>query len=105
VSRPGFLFSRWVHWRTHGNRRSVATLSNYLMIKRAFYSSENGDRWFLINDPEAGRVFVRHQANLPSGGAVTDSEICDFLGSGRTGPQHVELLRLIGSLAKPGIPR
>ena len=75
------------------------------MMMRAFYSSENGDRWYLVNEPEAGRVFVRHQANLRSGGAVTDSEICDFLGAGWTGPQHVELLRLIDTLAKPDIPR
>jgi hypothetical protein len=75
------------------------------MIKRVFYSRENGDRWYLVNDPEGGRVFVRHQTNAPSGGGVTDSEISDFLRTGRTGPQHVELLRLIGSLAKPDIPR
>jgi hypothetical protein len=65
---------------------------------RDLYRSANGDRWLLIRE-DTGRVFVRHEANLPSGGTVTDSEIADFLGEGSLGPEQQELLRLIGTLA------
>jgi hypothetical protein len=34
----------------------------------------NGDRWLLAHDPSTGRVFVRHEPNLPSGGQVADIE-------------------------------
>jgi hypothetical protein len=65
---------------------------------RAMYLSANGDRWLLACDPDTGRVFVRHEPNLPSGGQVADIEIGAFLiGSGH-GPEKQELLRLIGTL-------
>lgn len=63
---------------------------------RKLYVSTNGDRWYLVHDPEA-EVFIRHEANIASGGAVTHIGIAEFLGSGR-GPEQQELLRLIGSL-------
>ena len=65
---------------------------------RDLYRSANGDHWLLIRD-DTGRVFVRHEANVASGGTVTDSEIADFLGQRGLGPEKQELLRLIGSLA------
>jgi hypothetical protein len=65
---------------------------------RKLYSSSNGDRWYLVSEP-AGGVFVRHEANLASGGHVTHLEIGDFLSIGR-GPEQQELLRLIGTLAE-----
>ena len=40
--------------------------------KRELYRSSNGDRWFLAREPETGRLFVGHEANIPSGGQVTD---------------------------------
>jgi hypothetical protein len=63
---------------------------------RKLYSSPTGDRWFLIRDT-SGHVFVRHEANSASGGTIDHIEIETFLNSGR-GPEHIELLRLIGSL-------
>jgi hypothetical protein len=63
---------------------------------RKFYSSPNGDCWYLIGDT-SGEVFVRHEANLASGGYVAHIEIGAFLSSGR-GPEHQELLRLIAML-------
>ncbi len=63
---------------------------------RTLYSSSTGDRWFLIRNA-SGEVFVRHEANSASGGNVDHVEIGAFLSAGR-GPEHVELLRLIGSL-------
>jgi len=63
---------------------------------RKLYSSSNGDHWYLIQDA-AGEAFVRHQANLASGGHVAHLEVGVFLSSGR-GPEQQELLRLIGTL-------
>src|SRR6202035_1863777 len=70
-------------------------------MKRAemtpLYQSPNGDSWFLARDPATGLAFVRHQANAPSGGQVTNIELGAFL-SGPRNPEHEALLRLIGSL-------
>jgi hypothetical protein len=63
---------------------------------RQLYRSPNGDIWFLARDPATGSAFVRHQANAPSGGQVTDIELGAFL-SGPGGPEHEALLRLIGA--------
>jgi hypothetical protein len=63
---------------------------------RQLYRSPNGDIWFLARDPEMGLAFVRHQANAPSGGHVTDIELGAFL-SGPRNPEHEALLRLIGA--------
>jgi hypothetical protein len=60
------------------------------------YQSPNGDTWFLARDPATGSAFVRHQANAPSGGQVTDIELGAFL-SGPESPEHEALLRLIGA--------
>ena len=64
------------------------------------YRSANGDRWLLAHDPDTGRVFVRHEPNLPSGGQVADIEIGAFLIAGGSGPEKQELLRLIGTLVR-----
>ena len=64
------------------------------------YRSPNGDSWFLARDPATGAAFVRHQANAPSGGNVTDIELGAFLGGPRN-PEHEALLRLIGSSILP----
>jgi hypothetical protein len=40
------------------------------LLTRELYHSSNGDRWHLARDPDTGRVFIRHQANVPSGGHV-----------------------------------
>ena len=69
------------------------------IVARELYRSANGDRWLLVRD-EVGRLFVRHEANLPSGGAVTDVEIGKFLRDGGLGPEKQELLRLIGTLVE-----
>ena len=63
---------------------------------RQLYRSPNGDIWFLARDPATGAAFVRHQANAPSGGQVTDIELGAFLG-GPGSPEQEALLRLIGA--------
>jgi hypothetical protein len=64
------------------------------------YSSPNDDRWLLVRESESGRVFVRHIPNLPSGGTTSDIELGAFLCERSYGPQHTELLRLIGTLVE-----
>ena len=72
--------------------------------QRVLYSSPNGDRWLLRRDPASGDVFVRHEANVPSGGKRTDIDIGEFLSQGQRNPEHQALLRLIETLVenKPG---
>jgi hypothetical protein len=70
---------------------------------RELYHSPNGDRWYLARDPDAGRVFVKHQANMASGGHIAEIEIGAFLNQGN-GPEHQELLRLIGTLLQDARP-
>jgi hypothetical protein len=65
---------------------------------RELYQSPNGDRWELVRDAGSGRVCVRHHPNVSSGGRSSDWEIGAFLRAGAGGPEHQELLRLIGTL-------
>jgi hypothetical protein len=72
------------------------TVSSNRTEMRQLYRSPNGDSWFLARDPATGTAFVRHQANAPSGGHVTDIELGTFL-SGPRNPEREALLRLIGA--------
>ena len=63
---------------------------------RDIYKSSNGDRWTLVRIDE--RVVVRHRANEPSGGTISDAELLDFLRAGGLGPEKQSLVRLIGTL-------
>jgi hypothetical protein len=65
--------------------------------QREIYHRENGDRWLLCLDDDA-RVFILHEANVPSGGSATKIGLGDFLREGRWAPEHQALVRLIGSL-------
>jgi hypothetical protein len=71
-----------------------------VMATRRLYSSANGDEWHLVRDPTSGKVLVRHQPNAPSGGRTALFEIGEFLIRGVHGPEHLELLRLIGTLVE-----
>ena len=66
--------------------------------ERLLYVSENGDCWSLRRNSESGHLVIRHRANLPSGGLVSDIGLGEFLIQGGLGPEKQELLRLIGSL-------
>jgi hypothetical protein len=66
---------------------------------RELYSSPNGDRWHLCKDA-SGSVFVLHQANIPSGGQISQIELRDFLARGY-GPEQQALLQMIGTLVEP----
>ena len=67
---------------------------------RTLYQSANGDRWQLARDQDTGRVFIRHEANLSSGGKASDIELGAFLSTSGMGPEKQELIRLIGSLVE-----
>jgi hypothetical protein len=67
--------------------------------ERELYSSLNGDCWHLVREPRSRRVFIRHTPNLASGGDTSLLEVGEFLAQGH-GPQHQELLRLIGTLVE-----
>jgi hypothetical protein len=82
-----------------GRRLIVAAEAKMSDHQREIYPSENGDKWFLCRDAD-GRVFVLHKANVSSGGTATKIELGDFLGTGKAGPEHQALIRLIGSLVR-----
>lgn len=67
---------------------------------REVYRSSNGDRWHLARDPVSGRVFIRHEPSVASGGRVSHIDMGAFLAAGSHGPEHQELLRLIGTLIR-----
>ena len=71
---------------------------------RLLYGGEDGDRWYLVRGPEPERVFVRHEPNAASGGRRTDIEVGAFLSRNAHGPEHRELLRLIGTLVEDAPP-
>ena len=77
-----------------------AAMKTTLGGQRELYSSPNGDRWLLRRDPATGNTFVRHEANVPSGGKRTDIDIGEFLSGGQRNPEHQALLRLIGTLVE-----
>ena len=61
------------------------------------YRSSNGDRWRLISDSVTGRRLVRHEANLASGGQVTEITVEEFLAVNGPGPEDQALRRILGS--------
>jgi hypothetical protein len=69
---------------------------------REIYASSNGDRWHLVYDLGTGHSFVRHNGNPASGGHVTDIGLPGFLASGRNGPEHQALWRMIATLVSDG---
>jgi hypothetical protein len=71
---------------------------------RELYHSANGDRWALVRDSGSGQVFIEHQPNVSSGGRISQVNIGEFLLRGGTGPEHQELLRLIGTLVTAHSP-
>jgi hypothetical protein len=68
------------------------------MEKREIYASPNGDRWSLVQDIDLGQVFIWHEPNASSGGQATRIEVGVFLVRNSHGPEHQELLRLLGTL-------
>jgi hypothetical protein len=65
------------------------------VILEDIYRSSNGDRWRLITNTTSGQSLVRHEANLPSGGHVTDVDMLAFLAVGGSGPEYAALRALL----------
>jgi hypothetical protein len=87
--------------RRHGAADLIANMQEFgpfrdAAASRELYFSSNGDRWYLCRD--ADRAVVVHVPNVSSGGQVERLEIGEFLARGGGGPEHQELLRLIGTL-------
>jgi hypothetical protein len=64
------------------------------IITEDIYRSSNGDCWTLVRGTVTGRVVVRHQPNLASGGNMTDADVEDFLRIDGPGPEFAALRRL-----------
>ena len=65
------------------------------------YRSSNGDRWTLIRDTDSGRLIVRHEPDLSSGGRVTDTDVDEFLSVAGSGPEFAALRRLLNRPTEP----
>jgi hypothetical protein len=61
------------------------------VITQYIYRSANGDRWSLITDTSPREKIVRHLANQPSGGKITDLGVAEFLAIRGSGPEFVAL--------------
>jgi hypothetical protein len=64
---------------------------------RELYHSSNGDRWYLADDSDTRRVFVKHEANPPSRRHIAEIEIGALLSQGN-GPDQQRLLRLMATM-------
>jgi hypothetical protein len=67
---------------------------------KELYGGPNGDRLFLCRDAVTGRVFIKHEPNVPLGGQSTEIDIGALLSRGPRNPEHQALLRLIGTLTE-----
>ena len=70
------------------------------MGSKRIYASSSGDTWDLHRDDATGRVSVVHTANQASGGAVADFDLDAFLPRSRGSAEHIELVRMIGTLVE-----
>lgn len=66
------------------------------------YASANGDRWLLLPHEAGEPLTVRHIANLPSGGRITDRSVPAFLEQDRGSPQEQALARHLTGVLPDG---
>ena len=67
-------------------------------LRRELYHSTTDDLWSLARDPADGSPMIVHQANGPSGAALSFLTVRDFLASGANGPENQAFLRLVATL-------
>jgi hypothetical protein len=60
-------------------------------LLKELYSSPNGDRWALSQDPD-GKLVVTHHPNKASGGRPSEVGVDVFLAHGGQGPEYQALL-------------
>ena len=61
---------------------------------RALYASPNGDVWHLIRNIQTGKLLVRHEANISSGGEITETDVHEFLKRPGEPPEKQALLSI-----------
>ena len=66
------------------------------LVKELYYAP-NGDHWTLCKDA-AGKLIVRHQPNLASGGQPSEIEVDQFLSRGGQGPEYQALRKALTEL-------
>jgi hypothetical protein len=66
------------------------------------YRSQNGDIWRLIRDEASSQVYVRHEANPPLGGHITEMSIEEFLSRRGSGPEYAAMQELLKARAGEG---
>jgi hypothetical protein len=66
---------------------------------KGIYRSQNGDTWRLVRDAVSGQVFARHEANLSSGGHVTEIRVAEFLRQAGSGPEYAATRKPLESSA------
>jgi hypothetical protein len=71
-----------------------------IRTKEIYRSAPDGDRWLLAYNIDTGRVFVRHEPNVSSGGHSADIDLGAFLVGSGYGPEKQQLLRLIATLVQ-----
>ena len=64
---------------------------------KELYSSANGDVWYLVRYRQSGKVFVRHQPNVNSGGQVSETDVDAFLRRSGNPPEKQAILELAGN--------
>jgi HAD superfamily hydrolase (TIGR01509 family) len=72
----------------------LATLSP-TFLSQHIYRSSNGDVWRLIREAGSEHRFVRHEANASAGGKITDIALNEFLNLRGSGPETIELRRML----------
>jgi hypothetical protein len=75
-----------------------------MIWRREFHVGPNGDRWLLVHDVAKRHPFILHEPNSAAEGPSVEIELGSFLVAGGGGPEHLELLCLIGTLAKDARP-
>jgi hypothetical protein len=68
------------------------------------YCSANGDHWWLIRDQASDRVYVRHEAKIPTGWTVTYTDACDFFQQNSDGPEFSALRSMLDSQRPQHLP-
>ena len=66
-------------------------------LVKELYNAPNGDHWALCKDV-VGKLIVRHQPNLASGGQPSEIEVDQFLSCDGQGPEYQALREALTEL-------
>jgi hypothetical protein len=68
-----------------------------MLQTKLLHRSETGGRRYLARRAEPEQVFIRHEPSAASVGQAAELGIAEFLIRGVCGPEHLGLLRPIGT--------